>query len=238
VNEITAIILAGGKGTRLRSVVADRPKPLALVAGRPFIEYLFNQLGNAGINQAIISTGYLGDQIYHQFGAMYGTLSLHYSQELHPLGTAGALRHALPLVASQTVLVLNGDSYCDVDVMKLLEDHKERKALITMTTTTVSDVSRYGTVRMTSEGLITDFIEKGDQAGGGVINAGIYVLSTAILANIAPNMACSLEKDILPGYCGQAMYAHVATGIFIDIGIPEDYQRAQQLFDRKMSARR
>ena len=232
ISETTAVILAGGKGSRLQSVVADRPKPLALVAGRPFIEYLFDQISNAGINNAIISTGYLGEQIERQFGATYRTLSLRYSQEHFPLGTAGALRYALHLVTSQQVLVFNGDSYCDIDIKELLEFHFAKDARVTITTVTMPDVSRYGSVTTTNEGLVTDFEEKGIKVGAGFINAGIYVIDTSVLAKVAPDTMISLEKDVLPQYIGESMYAFPSTGgTFIDIGIPSDYKRAQGLFE-------
>jgi NDP-sugar pyrophosphorylase family protein len=231
-SETTAIILAGGRGTRLQSVVADRPKPLALVAGHPFIEYLFRRLSNSGIKQAIISTGYLGDQIRSQFGAAYSSLSLLYSQESKPLGTAGALRHALHLVTSQQVLLLNGDSYCDIDYAELFEDHRVKGALVTITTVAVPDVSRYGSVTTTHDGLVTDFQEKGIQTGEGFINAGVYVIDKSVLAKIAPDTMISLERDVFPLYLAQSIYAYATTGTFIDIGVPEDYERAQQLFKR------
>lgn len=230
ISEITAIILAGGRGTRLQAVVADRPKPLALVAGRPFIEYLFDQIGNAGIKCSVISTGYLGEQFQLQFGPAYRALSLRYSQESVPLGTAGALRHALPLVNSQLVLVFNGDSYCDIDIIALLESHISKDALVTISTVAVPDVSRYGAVTTTPEGLVTEFREKGANAGAGNINAGIYVIDKSVLEKLAPDTMISLEKDVLPRYLGKSMYAFPATGTFIDIGVPDDYERAQELF--------
>ena len=229
---ITAIILAGGKGTRLQSVVSDRPKPLALVAGRPFIEYLLDQLNNAGITHVVISTGYLGEQIRQQLGTTYKKLSLHYSQEDIPLGTAGALRHALPLIPSQQILVLNGDSYCDIDFTKLVASHKTKNALVTMATVAVPEVSRYGSVTTTQDGRIIDFREKGLQTGEGFINAGIYVINKSVVCNIVPDKLISLERDIFPQYLDQAMYGFATNGTFIDIGIPDDYERAQELFQR------
>ena len=229
-SETPAIILAGGMGTRLKSIVADRPKPLALVAGRPFIEYLFLQLINSDIKQVIISTGYLGAQIREQFGATYGSLSLLYSQESKPLGTAGALRHALHLVTSQEVLVLNGDSYCDIDFAKLLENHRAKGALVTIATVSVPDVSRYGSVTTTHGGLVTNFEEKGINAGVGFINAGVYAIDKSLLDKLDPDVMISLERDVFPMYVIQSVYAYATTGMFIDIGVPEDYLRAQNLF--------
>lgn len=229
-DETTAIILAGGKGTRLQSVVSDRPKPLALVSGRPFIEYLLDQLNSAGFKNVIISSGHLGEQINHYLGNTYKSLQLHHCHETLPLGTAGALQHALPLVTSQQVLVLNGDSYCDIDFIKLLEIHQTKAALVTISTVAVPDVSRYGSVTTTNDGLLTDFLEKGGQATEGFINAGIYVIERDILLRITPKKMISLEREIFPLYLGKSMYAYKSIGAFIDIGVPDDYKRAQQLF--------
>ena len=119
ISNIEAAILAGGLGTRLRSVVPDRPKVLAEIGGRPFIEILLDQVAAAGIRTAVLCTGYLGDQIEARLGTRRGPLALRYSREVEPLGTGGALRLALPMLASDTVLVLNGDSYCDADLRAL-----------------------------------------------------------------------------------------------------------------------
>lgn len=232
-SDITVVILAGGRGTRLSSVVADRPKPLAGVAGRPFIEYLFDQVLRAGIEKLVIASGYLGEYISNHFGSVYKTLKLQYSKESLPLGTAGALRYALPSVETRYLLVLNGDSFCEVDLTALAECHRKKDARITLTAVTVPDVSRYGSVCMNRDGLVTEFIEKGAQSGTGYINAGVYLLDKSVIADLEPNIPCSLEKDVLPKYCNNGMYAFKAIGIFIDIGIPDDYARAQQIFTRR-----
>src|SRR5690242_7501679 len=123
---ITAAILAGGLGSRLRPVLVDRPKVLAPVAGEPFLTRLFNQLSAAGIRKVVLCTGYLAEQIKGTFDEHYGSLRIHYSQEAHPLGTAGSLRLALSLMDSDPVLVLNGDSYCSVDLTSFLEWHTRK----------------------------------------------------------------------------------------------------------------
>ncbi|MDD2850932.1 MAG: nucleotidyltransferase family protein [Desulfuromonadaceae bacterium] len=230
ISDTTAIILAGGKGTRLQSVVSDRPKPLALVCGRPFIEYVLDQLDSFGIKRVIVSTGHLGEQIKTLLGSTYKTLSLHYSQEHVPLGTAGALHHALPFITSQQVLVLNGDSYCDIDFNEFFKRHMLKNALVTIAAVSVPDVSRYGSITSTGEGLIEYFREKGIQVAGGLINAGVYVIERSVLLAITPDRMISLERDIFPQYLHQSIYSYETTGMFIDIGVPADYRRAQLLF--------
>src|ERR1041384_4288401 len=122
-SDITAAVLAGGFGTRLRSVVADRPKVLAEIGGRPFLSYLFEQLAANGCRSVVLCTGYLGEQVYRIYGEQYGSLGLRYSQEAQPLGTGGALRFALGQFASDPVLVLNGDSFYGTDLKAYREWH-------------------------------------------------------------------------------------------------------------------
>lgn len=227
---ITPIVLAGGKGTRLRSVVADRPKPLALVAGKPFVTYLLEQLVSVGFEKVVIASGYLGEQFDSRFGGNYKNLAIEYSQEPFSLGTAGALRYALPHVATSRLLVLNGDSFCDIDLAALVTYHEQVHACITLTAVQVPDSGRYGNIRMHPDGKVAAFVEKGAQAGPGYINAGVYLLDRSIIETLESGVACSLEHEVLPTFCNDAMYAFKTAGAFIDIGIPEDYERAQQLF--------
>ncbi len=225
---IDSAILTGGLGTRLRSVVADRPKPLAEVQDRPFVVHLLDQLAAFSLPQTVLCTGYLGEMVESCLGKSYRNLTLVYSHEPIPLGTAGALRLALPLVHTQQVLVLNGDSYCEIDLPKLISSHREEKALITIAVTSVADTSRYGTVLLNNRGEIVSFREKGRKEGAGLINAGIYVLDRTILENLPARKQLSLERDIFPQYLGSSLKGFRAGGFFIDIGSPGDYQRAQK----------
>jgi len=123
----TAMILAGGKGLRLRSVVPDKPKVLAIVNERPFLSYILTELSQAGLRKVVLCTGYKGDQIYAEYGERYKKLSIAYSREIAPLGTGGALRLALPLVPTNTVLVLNGDSFCFGNILQFWSYHNRKK---------------------------------------------------------------------------------------------------------------
>lgn len=228
-HKITALILAGGKGTRLQSIVSDKPKPLAQVAGHPFITFLLNQLNLAGINEVIISTGYLGEQFPSLLGIMYGSIRLCYSYEAEPLGTGGALRKALPLIKSSPVLVMNGDSLCMIDLCKLIEFHLIHRASFTLTAVQVPDVSRYGSLTIDAWGRIKSFVEKGMTSGEGYINAGVYLMERARIEEIPDAVPVSLERDILAHWMRDDMYAYTVQQSFIDIGIPEDYERAQTL---------
>ena len=226
----TAVVLAGGFGTRLRSVVADRPKVLAPVAGRRFLAYLLDQLADAGLQEVVLCTGYLGEQIRAAFGARWRKLHLRYSQETESLGTAGALRNALALLPTEDVLVLNGDSYCDVNLRAIIELHRTRHAAATVAVTEAQDANRYGAVVVESDGAISGFVEKGSN-GPGFINAGVYVLDRQFVAAIPPGTQVSLERDCFPHSVGKGLFAHQATGRFVDIGTVESFAEAQHFLD-------
>lgn len=227
---MTAVILAGGLGTRLLTVVADRPKVLAEVNGRPFLCYLLDKLTAAGFQRIILCTGYMAETVSRILGSRYGDAELHYSVEIEPLGTGGALRLALPLVFSDPVLVLNGDSFCDLDLCRFAEEHGRHDALASMALAEVADVSRYGAVDIASDGTLTAFEEKGQRSGLGRINAGIYLLARPVLEAIPAGTSYSLERDLFPGLIGNGLYGYAQPCRFIDIGIPDDYQAATAFF--------
>jgi D-glycero-alpha-D-manno-heptose 1-phosphate guanylyltransferase len=227
----TALILAGGLGTRLRGAVADRPKVLALVKGRPFIEYLLDQIIAAGFKDAILCVGYLADQIEQHLGLKYKSLNISYSREVELRGTAGAIIQALPLVRSDSFLVMNGDSYCDVNLTEFREWHVRKSASISIALTEVDDTSRYGLVEVDNNARVTGFKEKTASSGRGLVNAGIYLLDTEIVAPLPQGQVLSLERDVFPAHLGKNFYGWIAPHqIFIDIGTPESYTSAQGLF--------
>lgn len=230
VRHITAVVLAGGLGTRLRSVVADRPKVLAEVNGRPFLCYLLDQLTTAGIRRIVLATGYMAETVSSILGARYHDADLRYSVETEPLGTGGALRLALPHLDTDPVLVLNGDSFCAVDLATFAVAHAQRNAVASLALATVADISRYGAVDLAADGAITAFEEKGERRGQGLINAGIYLLQRSTFAAIPAGVAVSLERDVFPGLISNGLYGFTQTGRFIDIGVPDDYQAAAAFF--------
>ncbi|MGD1805099.1 nucleotidyltransferase family protein [Dapis sp. BLCC M126] len=224
---VTAAILGGGLGTRLRSVVADRPKVIAEVGNKPFLAYLLEQLANVGVKKVVICTGYLGEQIKTTFGDSYGNLELIYSQEQSQLGTAGALRLALPLLASDSVLVLNGDSYCDTNLNDFCSWHLTKGAEATLLLTQVSDTKRYGRVQVDEEGQLLSFAEKVESSGPGWINAGVYLFKRNMLLTIPENRPVSLEKELFPNWLGRSFYGYCTPSArFLDIGTPESYSAA------------
>lgn len=223
---VTAAILAGGLGTRLRPVVADRPKVLAEIRGRPFLSYLLDRLDGAGIRVVVLCIGYLGDQVRARFGDSYRSLRLIYSQELSPLGTAGALRLALPLFNSDVVLIMNGDSVCTVDLRAVWAWHCVRNAEATMVLTHMSDSQGFGRVHLAADGRVLSFEEKGERGGAGWINAGIYLVARRLLETIPATGLVSLERDMFPAWTGQRFYGYQSGGPFLDIGTPEAYELA------------
>jgi histidinol-phosphate phosphatase family protein len=232
---MTAAVLAGGFGTRLHSVVSDRPKVLAEVCGRPFLAYLFDQLAAAGCRSVVLCTGYLGEQVARTFGGKYGPLQLRYSQEPQPLGTGGALRLALGQFASDPVLVLNGDSFHGADLKAYREWHRRHRAAASIALTRVRRSERYGHVKIDAEAQIVRFTEKQNDEGPGWINAGIYLLGRDVLEEI-PGGNVSLEHDVFPRWTSRGLYGYYSRSRFLDIGTPDDFARAGEFFGSAKTA--
>ncbi len=223
-----AVILAGGLGTRLRAEVTDLPKTLAPVNGRPFITYLLDALASRGVRHTVLATGYLAPKVERALGETWSGMRLSYSVEHHPLGTGGALRRATSLTAGGSVIVLNGDTYLELDVDAFAGSMAAKGAELGIALAAVPDVARYGAVLVAS-GLVTSFGEKAQQ-GPGLINAGVYYASKAALAALPARESFSLETEVLaPAAAAGRLHAFTDTHRFIDIGIPEDYARAQEM---------
>ena len=226
---VRAFVLCGGQGTRLRSVVADRPKSMALISGTPFLQLLLERLRSQGVDDVVLGTGYMAEKIERYFGdGKQFALRIRYSREHEPLGTGGALKLAEPLI-SDPVLVLNGDSYVEWDLAPVLELFKTKDADLVIVLQTVADVTRYGSVALDQDGRVTQFVEKGVTAGPGLINAGVYLLRKQIVRGLPAGTAISLEKEVFPRLLDRGVYGLVCTGLFIDIGIPDDLRQAQGL---------
>jgi D-glycero-alpha-D-manno-heptose 1-phosphate guanylyltransferase len=227
---ITAGILAGGAGTRLRSVVADRPKVLAQVSGRPFVTFLLDQLAAQGIPRVVLCTGYMGDQVEASLGDQYRGMQLLYSREERALGTAGAIARALPLLTSATVLLLNGDSFYQANLPGSLAWHRQQRARATLVLAHLDNSERYGRVTVAADGRITGFNEKSGIPGAGWINSGIYWFDRAALAGLPQQQTLSLEREVLPSWIGHGLHGYAQRGRFLDIGVPDDYARAEAFF--------
>jgi NDP-sugar pyrophosphorylase family protein len=225
-----ALVLAGGLGTRLRSVTGERqPKAMVDVAGRPFLDYLLLQLACAHITRVCLLTGH-GAAVVREHvgdGRRWG-LVVSYSEEATPLGTAGALRAAIDRLDGHRFLVLNGDSFLDASLPVLIQAHAEgqRRAGVKATIALVrsDDAGRYGSVDV-SNGAIVAFREKDPDAPPGLINAGVYVVERSLIADIPAGGPVSLENDVWPRYLDGQLHGLIVEGAFADIGIPAALER-------------
>jgi len=221
-----AIILAGGFGTRLREHVPDLPKPMAPVAGRPFLEYVLDQLIAGGVSEIILSVGYRADTIMNYFGKSYRNVTVNYAVETEPLGTGGAISHALSKKDDEPVLVLNGDTFLNIDYDELMKWYKKAPSQVAMVLKEVSEAVRYGAVLVSGE-RVSGFLEKG-KVGPGLINAGVYIIKPDVFEIFGLSGNFSFEVDLLQKYCETlSPRAFLTDDYFIDIGVPDDYDRAQ-----------
>lgn len=224
-----AVILAGGFGTRLAHVLGNVPKPMAPVAGKPFLTYVLDRLSDANIKRVILATGYMHEVVKEYFGDKYKGLEIIYSPETQPLFTGGAILQATQYVEGNNFLVLNGDTLFDIDFEKLSNHHLSNSDSITIALREVEDTSRYGAVEIDGSHILS-FHEKSDSNGAGVINGGIYVINKQWLVKVCCGMPqkFSFEKEILQTHSG--FEGLTFNDYFIDIGIPTDYYRAQKEF--------
>jgi len=233
----TAVILAGGLGTRLRDHFPGIPKAMAPILGHPFLEYLLRDLSAAGIRTAILCVGYLKEQIRAYFGdgSAMG-LAVRYAEEDAPLGTAGALGNARGMIGDAPFLLMNGDTYISVDYKRLGAYHHEKvvsaDAIGTIVVARVSDGSASGRIHLQGDGRVRSFREKGPRGASPCLaNAGVYFFEPDIFRFIPDTYPASLEHDSIPAAldAGRALYGFPAKGEFIDIGTPEGYQKMSDL---------
>jgi D-glycero-alpha-D-manno-heptose 1-phosphate guanylyltransferase len=230
-----AIVLAGGLGTRLASRLQGLPKPMAPVAGRPFLEILLTQLRRAGSTRVLLSVGHRHEAIQDHFGTAFNSMELDYVIEHAPLGTGGAVRLALTQAREESVLVLNGDTILDADYAEMMSLHAGSNAAVTLAVVHRDDVSRYGGVTVEG-GHVVGFEEKG-RTGPGWISAGTYVLARDLAWPSALPEKFSIETDVfVPEVARLRPAAFQVEGYFLDIGIPEDYDRAQTELARFVSS--
>lgn len=226
-----AVILVGGLGKRLRKIISDRPKPMALINGQPFLELLLIYLRKKKINDIILCTGYKGHKVEEYFGeGVRFDLNITYSREQSPLGTGGAVRNALNHFKNERFLVLNGDSFCNFDTDLLLQAHEETSAKATMWLVAMNDCRRFGSVDIRGNGIVTSFREKSSALHSGLINAGVYLIERSIIENIPEDCAVSLETEVFPQLVENGLYAVAGDGPFLDIGTPESFTEAQSFF--------
>lgn len=222
-----ALILAGGEGTRLRPLTYTVPKPVLPLAGRPHIAYVIDWLVSHGVDDVIISCGFLADGMREALAALEPGVEIRYAEEPDRRGTAGAIRFAEEMLADR-FLVLNGDILCDLDLTALIEQHGATGARATIALYPVADPTGYGLIHRHADGEVTEFLEKPepDQIDTDEINAGAYLLERSVLDEIPPDRAVSIEREVFPRLIGKGLYGIRLEGYWIDIGTPERYLEA------------
>ncbi|MCS7092175.1 MAG: nucleotidyltransferase family protein [Patescibacteria group bacterium] len=221
-----AVILAGGKGTRLQSVIQDLPKPMAPIQGKPFLYFLLKKLKKEKFHNIVLSVGYKHQQIIDYFGEKFEDIPLIYAIEEQSLGTGGAVINCLKWLTEKNFFVINGDSYTELSYGEMLKMHEAKQADITLCLKHLRSYSRYGTVHLNSENRVVKFEEKKPQEQG-MISTGVYCIKHQIFKNLSLRETFSLETDLLEKEVNNLrILGFVTDGYFIDIGIPEDYKRA------------
>jgi NDP-sugar pyrophosphorylase family protein len=235
---IDVFVLAGGLGTRIRPILGDTPKLLAPIRGGTYVDHLLNWLRHFGARRVVLGLGVHARAIidYVQAHPVTG-MEIETVIEPSPLGTAGAIRNARATMRSDPVLVINGDSFADTDLCRLLERHRAANASATMLCAELEDAGRYGRLALDSEGFVERFVEKdSSRRGKAWINAGIYLISTQLLDLIASGPATSLERDVFERLPRRSLAAYTECSRFIDIGTPESLAQADEVFGALLGA--
>ena len=238
--EIDVLILCGGLGKRLRGVVNDKPKPLADINSRPFLDILIDYVASYGFRRFILCIGYMGDVIKQHYQTRESSLTILFSEEREPLGTGGAIKNAEPLIQSNPFLAMNGDSFCPFDLCAFLDFHTSKGALLSIALVRAEETQDYGVIALGESQRIISFDEKKDrswslsQVGAGLcpspsfINAGIYLFDSHILSLMPARKAFSLEYNLFPKVINREFYGYVISETLIDIGTPKRYEKAKQ----------
>ena len=229
-----AIVLAGGMGTRLRSAIPGLPKPMAPIGGKPFLSYLLNYWVGQGIKRFILSVGYKHEVIQRQFGFRYKNTEIHYVVETEPLGTGGGVLLAMEqLRTKESFLILNGDTFFAVNQHDFLNYHSKYGADITLSLAEVTENNRYSGVLIGEDGWIHSMEARTEVSETCEINGGVYLVEHDFLSSHKKSAQekCSLEDDLLPEFLNQKkrVAGFLSRGTFIDIGVPQDYERATEI---------
>lgn len=221
VGNCDVIVLCGGLGTRLQPVVHDRPKPMADVHGKPFLSFLLDHWVRHGARRFIFSTGYMGDMIEAWVRAEGGSYQASFVRDPHPLGTGGALAQAFGVARSQRVFVVNGDSFCDVDPVRLLRFHLMKRAQGTLVLASPDDRTDAGDVVLGHDDRVLSMVEKPGRGPRGYFNAGVYVFERSVEKLFPAAQAWSLERGFIPRLVLESLYGFVTASPLFDIGTPE-----------------
>ncbi len=227
-----AVILAGGLGTRLKSEVPDLPKCMAPVAGRPFIDHLIHFFLKAGIDTFVFALGYKSEHVISHLKDNWKDLKYNYTIETEPLGTGGAILLASTAIKGDDFFVFNGDTMFSIEPGQIIQVHQVNNAFITISLKPMKNFDRYGTVDITNDHKISGFREK-SFCKEGLINGGIYLVNKTKLLSLHLPERFSFEKDVLEIQTKVGtVYGTIFDSYFIDIGIPEDFRKANSDFMR------
>jgi len=224
--DIDVVILCGGLGKRLRPMVSDRPKSLARINGVVFLDILIRYVAGFGLKRFILCSGYMGDAIKKHYQQIPGALEILFSQENEPLGTGGAVKHAQPLIQSESFLVLNGDSFCKLNLPEFYKFHRKKKSILSVVLSKPGDGQDSGIVVLDRQAKIVQFHEKVKPSKGSLRSAGIYLMSREVFKFMGRNKVFSLEFDLFPALAGKDCYGYYCKKEFIDIGTPQNLIKA------------
>jgi len=229
-DEIDVVILCGGVGARLGVEMEGRPKPMVDINGKPFLDILIEYVSSFGFNRFILCTGYKSKFIEDYYRKKKTTVQFMISEEKKPLGTGGAIKNAEPLIQSDRFIALNGDSFCQVSLVKLQEFHQKKNSLLSLVLSEVNETEDFGSVRLSKTNEILEFEEKISSRKSVLVNAGIYFFETNLLSKIQSGGKVSLEHDFFPSLVGKGIYGYVVKEKLFDIGTPERLSIARNFF--------
>ncbi|MFC1724223.1 sugar phosphate nucleotidyltransferase [candidate division KSB1 bacterium] len=230
--KIDIAILCGGKGNRLKSVVNDKPKPMAEIAEEPFLNILIDYAVSFGFSRFILLTGFMRNFVKEYYQNKESDLTFLFSEEERPLGTGGAVKKAIPMISSDTVIVMNGDSFCPIDFEEFYKFHNKNKASISIALSNAEKGKDYGYVLLDKFNKVTAFNEKTEIGEHGYLNAGIYLMEKSVFKYMKSNKF-SLEYDFFPDMIQYGIYGYVTGESFIDIGTPERFELAKRLLTKR-----
>lgn len=222
---IDVVILCGGLGKRLRSMIDDRPKSLAEINGVAFLDILIQYVSSFGLKRFILCSGYMGDTIRKHYQRISGALEIVFSQEKEPLGTGGAIKYAQTLIQSSPFLVLNGDSFCKLDLSDFYKFHQNKKAVLSVALSKPGDDQNSGVAILDCKKRIVKFNEKAKSVKSSRCSAGIYFMEREIFQLMGRSKVFSLEYDLFPALAGKDCYGYYCKNDFIDIGTPQNLKK-------------
>ena len=224
-----AVILCGGLGKRLRTVSGETPKVMMDLEGDPFLNLIIKHLASQGINHIILCTGYKADEVERYYRQTDLGVVVDFSREDSPLGTGGAVKNSIPLIETDLFFILNGDSFCPVDLKSLSAFHLQHQARVSVAVSEVKASKDFGGVVIGAKGEVQAFLEKDEKNPQKYVNAGVYCFSREMLNNMPNKKVFSLEYDFFPQLIGKGLYAQVTNKKFFDIGTPQRYNEAVNL---------